>query len=195
MSDFTQQVLGQLDADSVEAIAAQLGIDPAQAEAAIGQAVPLLVGGLARNAQTDAGASALHRAAGNHAGFDLGSVLGSVLGGGGDGGAILGHVFGPRQDQAAQNLGRSTGLGGQGAAQLLAMLAPIILSMLGNRTRSQDVDAGGLGGMLGRELQDIGRRGQGGLLSSVFDQDGDGELGLGDLLKVGVDMLGSRGRT
>ena len=75
------------------------------------------------------------------------------------------------------------------------MSAPIILSMLGNRTRSQDVDAGGLGGMLGRELQDIGRRGQGGLLSSVFDQDGDGELGLGDLLKVGVDMLGSRGRT
>lgn len=194
MSDFTQQVLGQLDADSVAQIAAQLGIDPAQAEAAIGQAVPLLVGGLARNAQTDAGASALHRAAGNHAGFDLGSVLGSVLGGGGDGGAILGHVFGPRQDQAAQNLGRSTGLGGQGAAQLLAMLAPIILSMLGNRTRNQGIDAGGLGGMLGRELQDMGQRGQGGLLSSVLDQDGDGQLGLGDLLKVGADMLGSRGR-
>ena len=195
MSDFTQQVLGQLDADSIASIAAQLGIDPTQAEAAIGQAVPLLVGGLARNAQSDNGASALHRAAGQHAGFDLGSVLGSVLGGGGDGGAILGHVFGPRQDQAAQNLGRSTGLGGQGAAQLLAMLAPIILSMLGNRARNQNMDAGGLGGMLGRELQDIGQRGQGGLLSSVLDQDGDGQLGLGDLLKVGADMLGSRGRT
>lgn len=195
MSDFTQQVLGQLDADNIAAIAAQLGIDPTQAQAAIGQAVPLLVGGLARNAQSDNGASALHRAAGQHAGFDLGSVLGSVLGGGGDGGAILGHVFGPRQDQAAQNLGRSTGLGGQGAAQLLAMLAPIILSMLGNRTRNQNMDAGGLGGMLGRELQNMGQRGQGGLLSSVLDQDGDGQLGLGDLLKVGADMLGPRGRT
>jgi hypothetical protein len=195
MSDFTQQVLGQLDAGSIASIAAQLGIDPTQAQAAIGQAVPLLVGGLARNAQSDNGASALHRAASQHAGFDLGSVLGSVLGGGGDGGAILGHVFGPRQDQAAQNLGRSTGLGGQGAAQLLAMLAPIILSMLGNRARNQDMDAGGLGGMLGRELQDIGQRGQGGLLSSVLDQDGDGQLGLGDLLKVGADMLGPRRRT
>ena len=194
MSDFTQQVLGQLDADSISAIAAQLGLDPTQAQAAIGQAVPLLVGGLARNAQSDNGASSLHRAAGQHAGFDLGSVLGSVLGGGGDGGAILGHVFGPRRDQAAQNLGRSTGLGGQGAAQLLAMLAPIILSMLGNRTRDEDMDAGSLGGMLGRELQDLGQRGQGGLLSSVLDQDGDGQLGLGDLLKVGADMLGPRGR-
>lgn len=194
MNDFTQQVLGQFDADRIGSIASQLGIDPARAEAAIAEAVPLLVGGLARNAQSGDGAAALHRAASQHAGFDLGSVLGSVLGGGGDGGAILGHVFGQRRDRAAQDLGRSTGLGGQGAAQLLEMLAPIILSMLGNRARSQDLDAGGLGGMLGRELQDLGRRGQGGLLSSVLDRDGDGQLGLGDLFKAGADLLGPRRR-
>jgi len=32
----------------------------------------------------------------------------------------------------------------------------------------------------------------GGLLGAVFDQDGDGQLGLGDLLKIGEGMLGSR---
>jgi len=196
VSDFMQQVMDQFDPNQVGRIAAQLGVAPDQAEQAIRQAVPLLVGGLAGNARSDSGAMALHRALGDHAGFDLGSVLGSVLGGGGDGGAILGHVFGDRLGRAEQGLGRSSGLGTQGAGQLLAMLAPIILGMLGKRTREQSLDAGGLGGMLGRELQNFGlgggNAGGGDLLTSMLDQDGDGQLGLGDLLKVGAGMFGNR---
>lgn len=192
MSDLTQQVLSHLDASSINAIAAQLGVDPAQAEAAVQQAVPLVVGGLARNASTDAGAQALHNAVADHAGMDIGSVLGSVLGGGGGGGSILGHIFGSNQNQAAQGLGQASGLGTQNAGQLLAMLAPVIMSVLGNRTQSQGLGAGGLGGMLGQELQKLGQSGQGGLLASVLDQDGDGKLGLGDLLKVGSEFLAGR---
>ena len=192
MSDLTQQVLGHLDASSISAIAAQLGIDPAQAEAAIQQAVPLVVGGLAKNASTDAGADALHNAVSDHAGSDIGSILGSVLGGGGAGGSILGHVFGNRQDQATQNLGQASGLGSQSAGQLLAMLAPVIMGVLGNTAQKQGMNAGGLGGMLGQEAQKIGQSGVGGLLSSVLDQDGDGKLGLSDLLKVGSEFLGAR---
>ena len=150
MTDLTQQVLSQLDASGIGAIAAQLGVNPAQAQAAIAQAVPLLVGGLARNASTDAGANSLHRAVGDHAGMDIGSILGSVLGGGGGGGSILGHVLGNRQDQASQNLGQASGLGSQNAGQLLAMLAPIVMGMLGNMSRKGGMDAGGLGGMLVR---------------------------------------------
>ncbi|MEO7431264.1 MAG: DUF937 domain-containing protein [Dokdonella sp.] len=192
MSELTQQVLSHLDPSSIEAIAARLGIDPAQAQAAIQQAVPLVVGGLAKNAQTDAGADALHTAAADHAGTDFGSILGSVLGGGGAGGSILGHIFGNRQDQAAQNLGQASGIGSHSAGQLMAMLAPIIMAVLANRTRSQGLGAGGLGGMLGRELQNLGQGGNGGLLASVLDQDGDGKLGLGDLLKAGSTFFGSR---
>lgn len=192
MSELTHQVLSQLDPSSIEAIAAQLGIDPAQAQAAIQQAVPLVVGGLAKNAQTDAGADALHTAVADHAGMDIGSILGSVLGGGGAGGSILGHIFGNRQDQAAQNLGQASGIGSQNAGQLMAMLAPIIMGVLANRTRSQGLGAGGLGGMLGQELQNLGQGDHGGLLTSVLDQDGDGKLGLGDLLKAGSKFFGSR---
>lgn len=192
MSELTNQVLSHLDPASIEAIAAQLGIDPAQAEAAIQQAVPLVVGGLAKNASTDAGADALHMATADHAGMDIGSILGSVLGGGGGGGAILGHIFGNRQDQAAQNLGQASGIGMQGAGQLMSMLAPIIMSVLANRTRNQGLGAGGLGGMLGQELQNLGQSGHGGLLTSVLDQDGDGQLGLSDLLKAGSKFFGQR---
>jgi len=192
MSELTNQVLSHLDPASVAAIASQLGIDPVQAQAAIQQAVPLVVGGLAKNAQTDDGADALHSAVADHAGMDIGSVLGSVLGGGGAGGSILGHIFGNRQDQAAQNLGQASGIGSQSAGQLMAMLAPIVMSVLAKRTQGQGLGAGGLGGMLGQELQNLGQSGHGGLLTSVLDQDGDGQLGLGDLLKAGSKFFGSR---
>ncbi|HEY0232399.1 MAG TPA: DUF937 domain-containing protein, partial [Dokdonella sp.] len=147
MSNLTDQVLGQLDPATIQQIAAQLGVDPQQAETAIQQAVPLVVGGLARGASTDEGASAIHSAAADHAGLDIGSILGSVLGGGGTGmgggsplgnalgggaaGSILGSIFGNRQDQATQGLGQASGLGAQNAGQLLAILAPIVMSVLG----------------------------------------------------------------
>lgn len=194
MSSLFDQVMSQLDASSVAKMATQLGVQPAQAQSAVEQAVPMLLGGLARNAGTEGGASSLQRALGDHAGFDLGSVLGSVLGGGGQGGAILGHIFGTKRGPAEQSLGQASGLGAAGAGQLMAMLAPIIMGVLGRQTQTQGLDSGALGGMLGRELQGMNERGQGGLLSSILDQDGDGQLGLGDLLKVGASMFGSRGR-
>lgn len=200
MSDLTNQVMGHLDDQRIQAIASQLGVDPAEAESAIQQAMPLLIGGLARNAQTDQGAGALHSALGDHAGNDIGSILGSVLGGGGGGAglgngmAILGHIFGARQNQAAQGLGQQTGLGSQNAGQLLAILAPVVMSVLGNMSQRQGMSASGLGSVLGQEAQRIGTGGAGGLLGSVFDQDGDGKFGLGDVLKMGEGLLGSRGR-
>jgi hypothetical protein len=198
MSDLTNQVMGHLDDQRIQAIAQQLGIDPSEAEGAIQQAMPLLIGGLARNAQTDEGAGALHSALGDHAGNDVGSILGSVLGGGGgglgNGAAILGHIFGARQDQAAQGLGQQTGLGSQNAGQLLAILAPVVMGVLGNMTQRQGMSASGLGGVLGQEAQRIGGSNAGGLLGAVFDQDGDGRFGLSDVLKMGEGLLGRRGR-
>lgn len=207
MSNLTDQVLGQLDPASIQQIAEQLGVDPQQAQAAIQQAVPLVVGGLARNASTEEGANAIHSAAADHAGLDIGSILGGMLGGGGGGGSvlggalgggaggsILGSIFGNRQDQATQGLGQASGLGAQNAGQLLAILAPIVMSVLGNLSQRQGMSPGGLGSALGQESQRINQSGNGGLLGSILDQDGDGQLGLGDLLKVGAEMLGSRGR-
>ena len=208
MVNLTEQVLGQLGQADIQRIAAQLGIEPAQAETAIQQAVPMVVGGLARQASTGAGADAVHAAAMNHAGLDVGSILGSVLGGGGgsgvgsilggllggasgggiDPGAILGGIFGGRQDQATQGLGQASGLGSQNAGQLLAILAPIVMSVLGGMTRSGGMDSGGLGGALAQEHQRVNPGG--GLLGSILDQDGDGQFGVGDLLKLGAGVLG-----
>ncbi|HKE47325.1 MAG TPA: DUF937 domain-containing protein [Rhodanobacteraceae bacterium] len=201
MANLANEVMSHLDDAHIQQIAQQLGVDPAEAESAIQQAMPLLLGGLARNASSDDGAGALHSALGDHAGNDIAGILGSVLGGGGSAGgmsggmAILGHIFGARRDQAAQGLGQQSGLGSANAGQLLAILAPVVMGVLGNMSQRQGMSASGLGSVLGQEQQRIGQSGAGGLLGAVFDQDGDGRLGLGDLLKVGEGLLGgARGR-
>jgi len=132
----------------------------------------------------------------------LGDLLGSVLGGGGgatagrqlDGGGILGHIFGDAQPRAESGLGQATGLGAGQAGQLLKILAPIVMAFLANRANSGGMDAGSLGGMLGQESSRIQNQGGlgGGLLGAVLDQNGDGQLDLGDLLKIGGSLLGGR---
>lgn len=243
MSDLTSAIFAQMDQGHIESIAGQLGIDPAQASDAIQQALPLLMGGLARNATSPQGANALHSALErDHAGVDIGGLLGSVLGGGGNsrgggglgdvlgsvlgggastgagggigdvldsvlgggssagsagggmGGAILGHIFGARRDQAARGLGQTSGLGGAGAAQLLAMLAPIVMAALGNMTKKQSLDANALSGMLGQENHRLQQSGVGGLLSGVLDSDGDGEISMGEMLQAGAGLLGAFGK-
>lgn len=200
MADLSSEVLSHLDQAHIQAIAAQLGVDPTQAQGAIQQAMPLLIGGLAKNASTDQGADVLHSVLGDHAGSSVAGILGSVLGAGGQTGgaaggmAILGHIFGARQDQAAQGLGQASGIGSQNAGQLLAILAPVVMGVLGNMTQRQGMSPSGLGGVLGQEAQRIGQSGAGGWLGAVLDQDGDGKLGIGDLLKMGEGLLGARGR-
>ncbi|ANB18922.1 DUF937 domain-containing protein [Dokdonella koreensis] len=194
--DLIGQVMSQLGPSDLGAIAQQLGVSEDRAGTAVEQALPLLLGGLARNAATDDGASALFGAVNrDHQGLDLGSVLGSVLGGGGQGGGILGHIFGGRQPQAAQGLGQVSGLGTQNAAQLLAMLAPLVMAALGRATRDQQLDAGGLGGLLGQQAPQAARQGGAGdLVSAVLDRNGDGEVDLGELLQAGSGLLGAFGR-
>jgi hypothetical protein len=192
MSDLTQAVMSHLDQAHIDAIAAQLGVDPAQAESAIQQAMPLLVGGIAQQASSDP--NAVHSMLGQHAGNDIGAMLGGLLGGGGGLPSILGNVFGGRQNQAAQGLGQASGLGTGNAAQLLALLAPIVMSVIGSMSQRQGLDPGALGNVLGAEHQRIAQGNAGGLLGSVFDQDGDGRFGVSDVLKIGEGLLGGRGR-
>src|SRR5688572_28753049 len=134
----TDDVYSQLEGAPLQQMAQQLGIGPAQMAGAVSAALPLLLGALGRNTSQPQGAEALFGALQrDHSGLDIGSVLGSVLGGGGQGSQILGHVFGARQQGAAQGLGAATGLGSDQAGGLLKLLAPIVLTFLAQRMFSR----------------------------------------------------------
>ncbi|QZN82079.1 DUF937 domain-containing protein [Stenotrophomonas sp. DR822] len=183
----------------LQQVSQQLGLDSSQATQAVGSALPLLLGAMGQNASEPQGAQSLlnalqrdHLGAGSGAGgFDIGSILGAVMGGGGgnatNGAGILGHVFGGQTSQAAEVLGQKTGLDSGRSSQLLAILAPIVMSFLAQRF-AQSGNAGQLSQALGQEAQQSGG-GIGSLLGGALDQDGDGQFGASDLFKLGAGLL------
>ena len=68
------------------------------------------------------------------------------------------------------------------------------MAFLAQRAQAGGMDAGGLGAVLGREQAQVRQQGGvgGDLLGSLLDQDGDGQVGLGDLIKIGGGLLGGR---
>jgi len=203
-ASLVDELMAQLQGAPLQQMAQQLGTTPEQTEGAVGAALPLLLGTLGRNAAQPQGAMDLFGALqrDHSSGPDLGGLLGSLLGGGGsagvgggqpDGAGILGHIFGGNQERAEAGLGQATGLGAN-AGPLLQMLAPIVMSFLAQRMGSGGMDASGLGQVLGQEHARVQQQGGlgGGLLGSLLDQDGDGQVGLGDLLKMGGSLLGGR---
>ncbi|WP_293716981.1 MULTISPECIES: DUF937 domain-containing protein [unclassified Stenotrophomonas] len=195
----TDDLLSQLQGAPLQQVSQQLGIDSQQASGAISAALPLLMGALGNNAAKPQGAEALFGALqNNHSGLDIGSVLGAVMGGGNspaaNGAGILGHIFGGNQNRAETGLAQATGLSPSSSSQLLKILAPIVMAYIAQRMSSGgQASAGGLAQILGQEKQQVAQAGGigGGLLGSVLDQDGDGQFGVSDLIKLGSGLLGS----
>ena len=204
MTTLTDDIFSQLSRADVQQISAQLGTGQAQTAGAIAAALPMILGAMGRNTAQPQGAEALLGALGrDHStgAGGIGDILGAVLGGQQsrqtDGLGQLGHIFGGQLPRAEAGLGQATGLGGDKAQMLLKILAPIVLAylakrMFGGAQQQGDDSAQALGNILGQERavqQQQGGLG-GGLLGAVLDQDGDGQLGLGDLLKMGGSFLG-----
>ncbi|HEX6095214.1 MAG TPA: DUF937 domain-containing protein [Thermoanaerobaculia bacterium] len=200
MSSILDSVRQQLDANTIQTISQQLGADPATTSNAISMALPALVGGLSRNASSPQGAAALDAALNDHDGSildNLGGLLGggggtgagSALGGlgGGIGGAILGHIFGAKRGSVEAGVGKASGLDAARTAQLLAMLAPIVMGVLGRMKRQKGIDANQLPDVLnaGRQQGEKEVPGLGGLL----DANNDGQI-TDDLLRMGGTALG-----
>lgn len=199
----TDDIFSQLSGPALQQISQQLGTGQAQTAGAVAAALPMILGAMGHNASQPQGAESLFGALGkDHAsGGGIGDILGAVLGGQQsrqtDGLGQLGHIFGGQQQRAETGLGQATGLGGDKAQMLMKILAPIVMAYLAKRMfggGQQQSSPQALGDMLGQERQQVQQQGGigSGLLGAVLDQDGDGQLGLGDLLKMGSGMLGRR---
>ena len=187
-------VMNSLGGRAKEQVSRRIGADERSTEQALGAAVPLLLQALQRNAQRPEGADAL---AGALERDHDGSLLDNLTGflqqpEQGNGAGILGHVLGGKRRTVETGLAKSTGLDSSQVGNLLEMVAPIVLGALGKKKRQDDLGAGGLGDLLGRERERVARREPqaADLLTSLLDQDGDGSV-LDDIAgKLGGGLLG-----
>ena len=206
MSSLTDEIFSQVSGAAMQQIGQQLGTGQAQTAGAVAAALPMILGAMGRNTGQAGGADALFGALGrdHSGGGGIADILDAVLGGQQsrqtDGLGQLGHIFGGQLPRAQAGLGQATGLGNDKAQMLLKILAPIVMAYLakrmfgGGQQSAQAASPQVLGDILGQERQVQQQQGGlgGGLLGAVLDQDGDGQLGLGDLLKMGGSILGGQ---
>lgn len=154
--DLMQMLQAQLNGNLLSNLSQQIGADEQQTATAANGIFAALVGGLANNASTQSGLSALTSALDrNHDGSVLDDVIGMIGGisqgqvtGATNGTGILGHVLGNKQTQVAQQVSQSSGLDLSQIMKLMPILAPIVMGVIGkmrNTSASQPSDGGGLG--------------------------------------------------
>ena len=165
------KTLEQMLGGQADRIGSRIGADPAQTQSAVSAAIPVLVAALGQEADSPGLRQALER---DHDGAVIDNLDGYVDGTATlnpratDGAGILEHTLGDRQQGVAQALSAKTGLDLGSITQLLPLLAPIVMGMLGKQARTE-----GTGGGMG----DLGS-----ILGGLTGGNGSSGGGLGDIL-------------
>ena len=187
LSELLNSPVGQ---SIVKSVAGQLGMNEGEASGVVNMAVPAILAGMTRNAQSRDGAESLNKALeSKHDGSLLNNLSGMLQGHTEelqqDGNGILGHIFGNKLPAVEQGISQKTGVSMNKIAPLLAMLAPIVMAYLGKEKRQANTGAGGLGDLLGGLLGNSQQGKSGGgimdMLGSALDMDGNGNP-LNDIL-------------
>tara|TARA_R110000868_G_scaffold150050_16_gene372919 strand:- start:2048 stop:2686 length:639 start_codon:yes stop_codon:yes gene_type:complete len=146
-------------------------------------ALPVLMAAMKRNAATPQGAEGLMGALSSKHDGSILDNLGGLFGGGvddnvmSDGEKILGHVLGNKQQNVTNTLGAKSGMDAGSVAQILKVAAPILMGVLGNQAKKQNVSSpSGIEGLLGGLLGGSSAKNEQSFLESILDADGDGSV-------------------
>ena len=184
--------------ENVNQLSSNLGEDKGNTLDAISKAVPVLVSAMARNTRSEEGANSLAGALDrDHDGSildNIGSLISNPEASEGQG--ILKHVLGGKQNNAEKAVSEKSGISLDSAIKIFQVAAPILMGMLGKKKREENLDGGGLAGMLGslassQEKDDEGGSGIGSMITGLLDRDGDGNV-MDDIGGMIGGFLGNR---
>jgi len=158
MTDMLEQLLG----GQADRIGSRIGADESQTRSALSLAIPSIIAALGN--EEGAGTGLKQAVEQDHDGSILDDLTGYLDGTANlsprttNGAGILEHALGDRQANVERSLSSKTGLSMDSIGQLLPILAPIVMGMLGKQSRSAAGGSGGggfglddLGGLLGGE--------------------------------------------
>lgn len=201
MTNLVELLQGQLTEGLIDQLSEQLGgADKQQTAAAANGALSTIIGALAKNAATPEGVSGLAKALDkDHDGSILDNLLGAVTGQAApgleramNGAGILKHVLGDRQSSAADMISQMSGLSSGQSGNLMAILAPIVMGMLGKQKKENNLGLDDLASILtgtvsqqrqnNNPIMDLATR--------FLDKDGDGSI-VDEAAGLGMKILGS----
>jgi hypothetical protein len=184
----------------------QMGLqDPQKTSAALDTTMNVLLNAVAKNVSQPEGASSFLNALQKDHDGSLVDHLSEYMGGqfhpqnasAVNGVGILKHLLGDKQETAAQTIGKQTGMDAAQIMKMMAVVAPILMGVLGKTNRQVQAPSGGGGGgslidmVINTTKKTNQQSGQGGLLTQIFDKDGDGSI-MDDVAGMGIKALFGR---
>ena len=177
-----EALLGLLQGQDLGNLASQVGGNEGEVKNGVMAALPAMLAALGKNAGTEKGAEELNNALEKkHDGSILDNLSGYLSNPDlKDGAGILNHLFGNQTSNVANAVSKSSGLDTNGSMKMLQMLAPILMGMLGQQKKQNNLDAKGLGNLTSMLASNFGSEaGTSGIMETVtnlLDANKDGNV-------------------
>ncbi|WP_026838395.1 DUF937 domain-containing protein [Gillisia sp. JM1] len=146
--------------------------------AALGMALPILLGAMKKNIKTETGAESLNKALNDDKHGDallsnLKSVKASDMSSEGE--KILGHLLGRKQEMITKTIGSTLNMNESSVSSILKMAAPLLMSVLASQKSKENVQSSGLGSLLDSVMGSSGAH-DASLIETLLDKEGDGSV-------------------
>ena len=177
-----EALLGLLQGQDLGQLAEQVGGNEGQVKNGVMAALPAMLTALSKNTGTEKGAQELNNALEKkHDGSILDNLSGYLSNPDlKDGAGILNHLFGNQTSNVANAVSQSSGLDTNGSMKMLQMLAPILMGMLGQQKKQNNLDAEGIGNLTSMLASNFGSEaGASGIMEAVtnlLDANKDGNV-------------------
>lgn len=189
-TDLMDMIKGAVTREVMGKLGGFLGQSPEKASSTFDTATAAILGGLMKRASSG-GADEIFKAV---QGADLGVLdrLGDLMGGGAksdayqkSGAGVLDMILGAGKSGMLNTLAKALGLDLSKISGLLAMIAPLVMSVLGKHVKNKGLNAAGLTSLLGEQKNMLGKFLPGNLGS---------DLGFGNLLSSAQGAVNQAGR-
>ena len=177
-----EALLGLLQGQDLGQLAEQVGGNEGQVKNGVMAALPAMLTALSKNTGTEKGAQELNNALEKkHDGSILDNLSGYLSNPDlKDGAGILNHLFGSQTSNVANTVSQSSGLDTNGSMKMLQMLAPVLMGMLGQQKKQNNLDAKGLGNLTSMLASNFGSEaGASGIMdvvTNLLDANKDGNV-------------------
>ena len=177
-----EALLGLLQGQDLGNLASQVGGNEGEVKNGVMAALPAMLAALGKNAGTEKGAEELNNALEKkHDGSILDNLSGYLSNPDlKDGAGILNHLFGNQTSNVANAVSQLSGLDTNGSMKMLQMLAPILMGILGQQKKQNNLDAKGLGSLTSMLASNFGSEaGASGIMEAVtnlLDANKDGNV-------------------